>query len=408
MAPMAAGIVWGVASVFVLVAVARGFEARQRAALEALGDDFLLLRVNRAPPAGAARRGDIRSNAFVNLDGEDMASLRDGAPSLEAVSPKASNWFILGYRGRNETRVSAVGVEPEYADIVSVPLVPGSRWIDQNDVDQELPVCVIGSGVVTELFGEDPWLGQELQLVFSRGAEEDTVFRKLTVIGALDDNELAGDEIYTSHRRVVLIPFSTWERFSPEGFQFFVARPRSPELKEQALAEVRAVLGRRYGFDAENRNTVITYFDGIARSQRIDAVFGGVRVFLLAVGALILLLGAVGVANVVLMSVTARGFEFGLRRALGCKRRWIFAQVFLEAALVCVGSGAAGFLLGLLGVTAMGLITLPEGFAPPRAELGAALLPGGLLLVVSLLAAAWPATRAVRASVVSALHGSHL
>lgn len=407
MAPMAAGIVWGVASVFVLVAIARGFESTQRQQLDALGDDFLLLRVNRSS-TGKSSRGDVRTNSFVRLDGDDMAAAEAGSPSVAALSPKASNWFILGFRGGNETRLNAMGVEPDYADIVNVPLLPGSRWIDRNDLEQELPVCVIGYGVRQELFGDGPWLGEELQLVFSRGAADDTVFRRLTVIGACADNELAGDEVYTSHRRVVFLPFTTWERFSPDGFQFFVIRPDAPEHKEQALAELRGALGRRHGFDADNANAIIPYFDGIARAARIDAVFGGLRVFLSAVGALILALGAVGVANVVLMSVTARTYEFGLRRALGCKRRWIFAQVFLEAALVCVLSGAGGFLLGLGGVAAMGSVTLPAGFAPPQAELAAALLPGGLLLVVSLGAAAWPAARAARVSVVAALQGSAL
>lgn len=400
-APMAAGIAWGVACVFVLVAVGRGFQATQRQSLEALGDSFMLLRVNRA----TASRGDVRSNQYVSLDAEDMERARAGSLSVAALSPKASNWFVQVYRGTLRTRLSVIGVDPEYADICNVPLLPGSRWIDENDMRQDLPVCVLGYGARADLFGDEPWAGEEIQLVFTRNAGEDTVVRRLTVIGAMEDAELAGDEIYTSHRRVVLLPFTTWERMSPEGFQFFVMRPASPDLREQSLAELRASLARRHRFDPENTNTLIPYYDAIERGQRIEAVFGSLEVFLGAVGSLIMLLGAVGVANVVLMSVTARTYEFGLRRALGCKRRWIFVQVFLEAALVCVFSGLLGFLLGMLGVQALGAVTLPEGFAAPQAELGAATLPGMLLLVVSLGAALWPAARAARTSVVQALHG---
>ncbi len=403
-APMAAGIVWGVASVFVLVAVARGFETTQRRALESLGDSFMLLRVNRA----TTTRGDQRGNAFVRLEGEDMQACRLGAPSVEALSPKANNWFIQGVRGGQIARVTAVGVDPEYADICNVPLVEDSRWITQIDMDQELPVCVLGFGAREELFGDQPFLGEEVQLIFTRNEGEDTVVRRLTVIGAVRDEELAGDSVYTSHRRAAYMPFTTWERMSPRGFQFFVVRPRTPAHREAALAELRAVLGRRHGFDADNANTLIPYFDAIERGAEIDAVFGGMEIFLGAVGVLILLLGAVGVANVVLMSVTSRTFEFGLRRALGCKRRWIFGQVFLEAGMVCLISGALGFGLGLLGVQLMSRIDLPDGFARPQAELGAAVLPAVLLLVVSLAAAAWPASRAARISVVQALSGGRL
>lgn len=398
---MAAGIVWGVASVFVLVAIGRGFEMTQRRTLEAMGDSFLLLRVNRP----IKNRGDIRANNFVLLDSEDMQAVEAGAPSVSALSPKASSWFIRAFRGGDITRATAVGVEPQYADIVHVPLEPGGRWIDSNDVEQELPVAVIGYGVRSELFGDGPYLGEELQLIFTRGDDEDPLIRSVRAIGAVKDEELAGDDVYTSHRRALYMPFTTWERMSPKGFQFFVMGPESPTQKEAALAEVREVLGKRHGFDSENTNALVPYFDAIERSQQIDAVFGGLEVFLGSVGVLILLLGAVGVANVVLMSVAARMFEFGLRRALGCKRRWIFAQVFLEAGLVCVLSGLLGFGLGLVGVEIMGYLPLPDGFAAPQAELEAAWLPGVLLLAVSLIAAAWPATRAARIPVALALRG---
>jgi len=399
-APMAAGIVWGVASVFVLVAVGRGFEAHQRAVLEAMGDSFLLLRVNRPTTS----RGDVRADAFVRIDGDDIRALQAGTPSAAAVSPKANNWFIRVFAGKNITRASAIGVEPAYADILHVPLSEG-RWIDANDLAQELPVAVLGHSIKADLFGDEPCVGKEIRMVFSRDAGEDTVQRRATVIGVIRDEELAGDEIYTSHRRAIYVPFTTWERYSPRDFQFFVLRPRGAEDKEAALAEARTVLGARHGFDPQARNTLVPYFDAYERKERIDGVFGGLKVFLGAVGALILLLGAVGVANVVLMSVTARTFEFGLRRALGCKRRYVFAQVFLEAAVVCIVSGSLGFLLGVGAVSAVGLFDLPEGFAAPRVELAAAWLPGVLLLVVSLGAALWPALRAARMSPALALRG---
>jgi putative ABC transport system permease protein len=399
-APMAAGIVWGVASVFVLVAVGRGFEAHQRAVLAALGDSFLLLRVNRA----TTMRGDVRGDSFVRIDGDDIEAMQAGATAVEALSPKAANWFIQAFRGDSITRATALGVDPEYAEIVHVPLAEG-RWLDANDMAQELPVAVIGWGVRQELFGDEPCIGKEMRMIFTRRAGEETVQRRITVVGAIADEELAGDEIYTSNRRAIFLPFPTWERMSPEDFQFFVLRPREAAGKEAALDEVRRILAHRHNFDPESKNTLVPYFDAYERKERIDSVFGGMRVFLGAVGALILLLGAIGVANVVLMSVTARTSEFALRRALGCKRRWVFAQVFLEASAVCAASGVVGFLLGTAGVALMGQVPLPEGFAPPRVELGAAWLPGALLLAVSLGAALWPAWRAARLAPAAALRG---
>jgi ABC-type antimicrobial peptide transport system permease subunit len=399
-APMAAGIVWGVASVFLLVAVARGFETSQRAQLEALGDSFLLLRVNRATES----RGDVRANAFVRLDDEDITAIRAGAPAVEALSPRAASWFVRVYRGENIGRASVLGVEPAYADIVRVPLLEG-RFIDANDIANETDVCVIGPGVHTDLFKGGPCIGEELRVVFMNMDDSEPVQRRLTVVGVLADDEISGDDFYVSHRGVVFMPFTTWERTSAEDFQFFVMRPRKDDGKEVALSQVREVLGRRHGFDPTSPNSLVAYFDAYERGARIDAVFGGLRWFLVGVGVLIMSLGAIGVANVVLMSVTARAFEFGLRRALGAARRDVFAQVFVEAALVCVTSGLCGFALGAAGIAALGLVDLPAGFAPPRAELAAAWTPGVLLLFVSLAAASWPALRAARMAPSIALRG---
>jgi len=402
-APMAAGIVWGVASVFVLVAISRGFETTQRRSIEALGDGFLLLRMNR----GTQTRGDVAASSFVRLDGEDIEALRVGAPAVSALSPKAHNWFTRVFRGTETGRATTVGVDLAYAEVCHVPLEPGGRWLSRADFEQELPVCVIGFGVREELFGDEPYLGGEIEVTFG-DRDGDVLVRRFTVVGAIRDEELAGDSVYTSQRRAILMPFPVWERLSPRGFQFFVARPRTPGDRDLALAQMREVLARRHGFDASAEGTLVPYFDAIERTRQVERVFGGLETFLGTVGALILLLGAVGVANVVLMSVAARTSEFGLRRALGCRRRWIFGQVFCEASLVCVASGALGFALGLLGIELLGAIELPEGFAAPRADWRAGLLPGVLLLAVSLLAAAWPAGRAARLPLVVALRGDRM
>ena len=196
------------------------------------------------------------------------------------------------------------------------------------------------------------------------------------------------------------MPFTTWERMSPRDFQFFVLASGEPvEQKEPLWPRCARCWGERHGFDADSTNTLVPYFDAFERKAKIDAVFGGLEVFFGAVGVLILLLGAVGVANVVLMSVAARTFEFGLRRALGCKRRWIFGQVFLEAGLVCVLSrGCSASCSAWSASSVMQPRAAAGGLRPPQAELAAAWLPGISCSSVSLGAAIWPAWRAARMS----------
>jgi len=401
-APMGAGIAWGVASVFLLAAIGDGFERTQRQVVEAFGDQFLLLRLN----TPSTSRSDPATMRRIRLDDEDFARIRALSPAIEHVSPKAYIWRSRTFRGSEAAWMTPVGVDPEYREICNVPLEPGGRWIDANDMAQELPVVVIGPGTREQLFGDGPYLGEKLKLSLREGGD-DAYTRDLTVIGALSDVELS-DEFYVSNKRVGFVPYPLFERMSEKGADFMVIKPRSPELKEHALAQARAAFSERYHFDPDDENTVVPYFDAIDRGLKIDRIFGGIKLFLGAVGMLILLLGAVGVANVVLMSVTARTFEFGLRRALGCRRRWIFLQIFLEAGLVCGLSGLLGFLMGLAGVQLVSLLPLPAGFAQPVADLGAAVMPGIMLLFVTLGAALWPAIRSVRMDPVAALRGGAL
>lgn len=424
MAPMAAGIVWGVSSVFLLGAIANGFERTQRQVIEAFGDQFMLLRFNKPTPT----RSDPKATRQILVDEIDLQRIRANASAIEYVSPKAFVWRSRVTKDGEAMWMTPVGVDPEYARICNVPIEEGGRWLSQSDIEQELPVVVIGAQARKELFGDGPYLGEKIKLTLQdwfdhrgrgrRGAGGSDAFvveeekpkpytRDLTVIGALKDVELS-DEFYVSNKRVGFVPYPLFERISEQGAGFLVVRPRTPGEKEQALGEVRAALAERYHFDPDDRNTVLPYFDSIERSEKIDRVFGGIKLFLGAVGMLILLLGAVGVANVVLMSVAARTFEFGLRRALGCRRRYIFLQVFLEAGLVCALSGVFGFLMGLAAVQAVALLPLPQGFARPIADLSAATIPGILLLGVTLCAALWPAWRAVRSDPVGALRGSAL
>jgi ABC-type antimicrobial peptide transport system permease subunit len=324
-----------------------------------------------------------------------------------------------------------IGVDPIYSEICNVPLEVGGRWLDEADEAQQLPVIVLGWQARRELFGNEPCIGETIKIAIedfgrpvtppkksatrsttskrrARSGDDPSVegpyTREYKVIGAIEDVELSSDT-YVSNRGVGFVTYRAYERISSRGAGFLVMTPTTPERREDAIREVREVLSDRYGLPIDDESTVLPYFDAISRGEEVDGIFKGIQWFLGAVALLILLLGAAGVANVVMISVTARTAEFGLRRALGSRREWIFAQVFLEAGLVCVASGFAGFLVGLAGVQIVTQLPLPEGFAAPVADLGAATIPGMLLLAVTFGAAGWPAWRAIRKAPIDALHG---
>lgn len=439
MLPMSLGIIWGMASVMVLLAITGGFEETQRGTLAAFGDRFVLVRINRAELDRAAGGKERR----LQMDAADVERLRVGAPAIRHISP-----VNMAYRARMVTRSGAVGsnvwiagVLPEITLLRNIPLAEG-RFIDAIDEAERRRVIVLGPLARKQLFGTRPVLGESVRitgfstsLVAPRGAapgsgappsgaaaasssvrtvasvaptppspaQRDAApdpnrvveieAETFTVIGVLADVE-AQKEAYVSVSRNAFVPFSTSSSIFDRKFITIYIEPRSSADKELALRQFREVMGARYGFSPDDRNAVITYFDSIERAQAIEAIFGGMRLFLSAVGVLILLIGGVGVMNVVLVSVAARTYEVGLRKALGATPVAIYTQFFLEAVLACLFSGAVGFLLGAGAISLLQSLPLPDGFSRPVLQPRTAITAFGILAVTAVAVGVYPARRA--------------
>lgn len=224
------------------------------------------------------------------------------------------------------------------------------------------------------------------------------------VIGVLRDIETT-KESYVSVARMAFVPFSTSTVVFDRRFITILIEPRSIEDRDLALRQFKEVLGARYGFSPDDRNAVIIYFDAIERARSIAAIFGGVRLFLAAVGILILAIGGIGVMNVVLVSVASRTFEIGLRKALGATPAQIYAQFFLETALACFASGLLGFLLGAGGIGLLSALPLPESFARPELDPRTAAISFGILAAIAMTVGFYPARRAALLPPVEALQG---
>lgn len=424
--PMGLGIVWGMASVMVLLAIAAGFEKSQRRALGAYGDRFILLRLNRAE---LDRAGGGRERRLM-MDERDVERLRQGAPAIRRVSP-----MNMAYRARITGRSGAgahvriAGALPELEELRHLPLEAG-RFHDELDEAERRRVIVLGPRARQQLFGDGPAIGQKVRVAgFSRSfvparetapstpsplattrretrsrtADEVGIGGELfEVIGLLRDVEVQR-ESYVSVERLAFIPFSTSCAVFDERFNTIFIEPRSPEDEDLALFQFKDVMGARYGFEPNDRNAVLIYFNAVERARSIAAIFGGVRVFLAAVGALILAVGAIGVMNVVLVSLASRRFEIGLRKALGATPLAISLQFFAETFGTCLASGAVGFLLGTSLVGLLSALPRPEGFSAPVLDVDVALSAFGLLAAVATIAGVSPARQAARLSPVVAL-----
>jgi putative ABC transport system permease protein len=450
--PMALGIVWGMASVMVLLAVAGGFESSQRKALAAFGEKFIYLRLNRAELDRAAAAG--YEERRLRMDLLDIDRLMAGAPAIVRFTPMnmAHHARVTGLQG--SAMIMVAGAFPEISRIRNIQIEEG-RFYDEIDEAERRRVIVLGPMARKQLFGNEPCLGRKIRIggfsssmipgreprpqafaASRRGAAGRTrspapataatlataelrMMRDrrsrtaadmsrgigaecFQVIGVLKDNELQ-HESYASVSRVAFIPFSTSCSVFDKDYSTMLLEPRTVEERDLALRQFKEVMGARYGFDPEDRNAIVIYFDSIERARMIGAVFGGLRAFLAAIGILILAIGGIGVMNVVLVSVAARRFEIGLRKALGATPLAIYSQFFAETVLACLGSGLLGFVLGAAAIALLQGLPLPEGFSRPVLDTKVAAIAFGLLSFVAVLVGLYPARRASAMAPVEAL-----
>ncbi len=438
--PMSLGIVWGMASIMVLLAVATGFERSQKRALSAYGDRFVLLRVNRAEldRAGARRMPRLR------MDTRDVERLRRGAPAIRRLSP-----MVMAYRARITaesgagTGVFVAGALPEIAQLRHLPLAEG-RFYNEIENAERRRVIVLGPTARKQLFGTRPAIGEKVRVAgfataeipqrsappspeiaglrgaASRGsaasgspssivpvAPETARDVQITgelfeVIGVLADVEIQR-ESYVSVARLAFVPYVTACVVFDDDFNTIFIEPRSTAERDLAIEQFREVVGARYGFESDDRNAVLVYFDAISRAQSIEAIFGSLRIFLALVGVLILGIGAIGVMNAVLVTVTARTYEIGLRKALGATPLAISIQFFVETVAGCFASGAVGFALGASGIALLNAVPLPDGFSRPILDLETAGTAFLLLTGVAIVVGVAPARRAAALPPVEAL-----
>jgi putative ABC transport system permease protein len=271
------------------------------------------------------------------------------------------------------------------------------RWLNDLDVAQKRPVVVIGDEARRVLFPGWPSVGATILLNGIR----------FQVIGTLKrighgDNNTRNLQMY--------IPFSIMrENFPPLGvgelddaISQLNYQPRTRALHEIAKEEVHKVIARNHGFDYKNPDA-FDEWDTIRSVDAIGKIFDAMNMFLGSVGLVTLGLGAIGIINIMLVSVADRTREIGLRKALGATRRSILFQFFAEGAFLTVLSGGVGlgFAAGVMAL--LGLLPQPQGFDMPHLVPWTAVLAITSLSVAGVVAGLYPARRAALLEPVEAL-----
>jgi len=384
------GIAWGVGSLLLLVGVGEGFRSGNKRELAEFGKDIMFLFPGRAP----AVKGNMNSARSYLLTYQDYRDIRNSG-LVRNASPVISRNDLHEVSEFATGSGEILGVDPNLNEISYLPLKEG-RWLNELDGLQRRNVIVLGSELQKTLFPGRPTVGS---FILINGL-------RFEVIGSMPHLG-RGDNLWLNMRGYV--PFQVMaENFPIKGenhqnaISFIEYQPLVAADHVLTLNAVHQIVGRNHGFDPTDQNA-FDEWDSIQESKMVGTIFDVMNMFLGAVGMVTLALGAIGVINIMLVAVSERTHEIGLRKALGATNRNILFHFFLEGLLLTLGSGAIGVIFagGLMAL--MGGIQGPQGFDPPKLVPMSAVLALSSLTLAGVIAGLYPARRAAMLAPVEAL-----
>ncbi len=387
------GIVWGAFLLTFLSASIEGLDTHYTRELEKAGPKFVIA----LPGALIKNRVGERGARAVVLENEDMS--RVGAlHSIEDAAPNLALWNQV-VRANGRTKLFQVqGVAPRSAALRN--LVPREgRFLSPLDLERGERVAYLGPEAAKRLYGETSSIGQTLQI-------ESLRFR---VIGV---GEPKGDQMIRINGWddwTVFIPYTVAQRWllQHDRIDMAIFAPVTRERSWEAIGHFREIVGLHHDF-APDLDAALSFFNVHEALEIVHTLFLGFRIFLVTAGAVTLLIGAIGVMNIMLVVVGERTHEIGLRKAVGATDRSIFLQFLAEAASVCGLSGILGAALGV-GFTRLIAAVAPAGShftSPPELSAATVTLIATSLAVVGIVAGVLPALRAARVPPAEALRAT--
>jgi putative ABC transport system permease protein len=385
------GIAWGVGSLLLLVGLGEGFRSGQARQLATLGQDIMFVFPGRIP----AIAGSLESGQTYHFTYDDYQAIRAEARSLKAVSPVINREDIRAVSDYGSTSGQVFGVAPNYNQIRTVPISVG-RWFNDEDNSEHRRVTVVGWELLQNVFPGRPAVGSSILLNEIR-------FEIIGVVAKVGQDGNNG----TNAR--LFVPLDTMRELFPitganveNAVSFINYRPLNKAEHVQSKEEVHQIIARRHRFDPRLEDAFEDW-DTIENSKRVGRIFDAMDSFLGIVGLVTLGLGAIGIVNIMLVSVTERTKEIGLRKALGASYRNILTQFFVEGMFLTVFSGGIGLLLAVGFMTLLAQLPSPEGFDTPRIVPFSAVAAIASLAIAGIAAGLYPARKAALLAPVEAL-----
>lgn len=374
------GIIIGVSSVILLISLGSGLKTFVTGELEGLGSNLVAVvpgQLDTQRGFATARGGGIGAIASSKLKLEDAERIQDEVSEVDSVAGLLMGSSVVKF-GDEKNTIQIIGTTSRFTDVRNAPVLDGEFFSD-SDIVSAKRVIVLGANVAEDYFSQASPVGERLTV-------DDFRF---TVLGVLEKKGGLGQSNLDDQ---AIIPITTAQRlFDKESLNFIYVKIKSPELVDLAIPKIQSVLEKRLDEDE------FTLVDQKEILKSVGNILNTITLALSGIAAISLVVGGVGIMNIMLVSVTERTREIGLRKALGATPKIILLQFLIESILLSVGGGIIGISIGVLGSLVMGR------FMTTTITLWSILLAFGVSVAVGIIFGVMPARRASRLNPIDAL-----
>jgi putative ABC transport system permease protein len=379
------GIIIGNASVIAMVGIGQGAQKLASEQFESLGPNVLFI----APGSGEARRSTL--DLPKTLVYEDAKAIATQVPTVSGAAPQISSRQLITYRSKN-TNASLTGTTPAFLTVRNFDVEKG-RFITELDLKRNNQVTILGSELAEKLFGNKDPIGEQVRI-------KNVSFQ---VVGVMESK---GTFLGNNQDEIAYIPLTTMAnrlvgRTSPYGMEvsFISVSAKSQDSVGAAKFQIENLLRLRHKIASEDDFVVNSQKDVL---QIVNTISGALTLMLAAIAGISLFVGGIGVMNIMLVSVTERTQEIGLRKAIGARERDILLQFMIEAVILSAAGGVVGTLIGVGGTLLVGALTPLQAGVSPAAIILAVSVSGGIGLFFGVV----PARRAAKLDPIVALRSA--